>query len=406
MTRARVALMFALCLAGAASAAPPLPPVPKDIEEPLAKALFERAVQLFDAGRFSDARRLFVEAQARGPKSVYAVTAGVMIARCDEQLGGSKSRPERPRDNTQTEETVLDPYAEIVATPPAVAVGPPVAFTYGEPPAPASDRATAVELSTFGGLFGLWNGVATAVALDAGTETPLLLFAGGAVGALGGYYYSGFDRTPGQARALMSAALWGSLGGFLAGHVADDPADELDQTTRGYFASSLLGTAAGLGAGLATSALFRPSTDEVFLVDSLGVHGLTTGLLVAWLMQPAQTRAYSLNAILGASAGIALGVGLATATDLDVPLARTAWVHAGALAGLGAAALLFPVIDDANDRPRARAAVALAAMAGGAWFAWRHSGTESSTLFGRRASWTPLVCADDHSILAALAGRF
>lgn len=377
--------------------------MPKDVEALVAKELFQQAVRLFDGGRFADARRLFAEAARRDGDGPYAVTARVMIQRCDEVLGVATERsgppsvaPEPAAASAHEELAPADPYAASPAvddatldpyapTPQAVDVEEPeVDASTVQRGSPGVGRNwTRLELLIFGGSYGFWSGLSLGVASGSPGATPLLFLGGGALGVGAAHLATRSGSvSEGQAMATMSGAAWGATLGLLLGHVADDPNDEYDQSAEGYFASTLIASSVGFGGGVAYAVLAHPSAGDVALVNSLTEYGLVTGLVVGGMMQPAENRAYSLNAVVGSAGGMLAGFLLAP--HLEISRGRLAWVDLGALSGVTAAALFaFPAIEDGSvGAARAKFVVALGAMATGGYLAWRWTRGEPAARLG------------------------
>jgi hypothetical protein len=73
--------------AAAPLAAPEATAPVEDIDEVVARALYQQAMALFDQGRYADARQLFFESLARSPDGADAASARQMRARCEQRMG-------------------------------------------------------------------------------------------------------------------------------------------------------------------------------------------------------------------------------------------------------------------------------------------------------------------------------
>lgn len=387
---------------------------PDDVDEAVAKALFEQGVKLYHAREYADARALFLESLQRSPRGAYAASARQMVERCEERLGirgggtGSGSvhtvdeepglvNPYEPDDGEPLDpygdqpvpdetETIQNPYldddpgaatgdrGDIVPGAPADNAGLP-----GGDRGPSSESRTARrQLVIFGGLYGLYTAAALQAAAesDGGGGALLLTLAGTGVGA-GAAYYLTRDRelTEGQAMAVMSGAVWGTSAGLFFAHVGDDPdlcdgcdAGAEDQPDSTYFGASVATGAIGVGAGIYW-ATRKPAAGDVAFANSLAGYGLLGGLMLGVTMDPSQSRAYSLNAALGSTAGLVAGILLAR--KVDVSRRRMAYVDLGV--GLGALAswvLVFPPLEGAENDAEIAGGFSLALMATGGYAAW------------------------------------
>ncbi|MDQ3334292.1 MAG: glycine zipper domain-containing protein [Myxococcota bacterium] len=104
-------------------------------------------------------------------------------------------------------------------------------------------------------------------------------------------------------RRILSGAVWGAAIGAAVGDAA-----VVDKTRGSHIAI-------GAGVGLAVGGLAgyglarkRPQTrGDVALMDTLAGIGGAGGLTLGMLMQPAETEAYSINAVLGVAGGLLVG---------------------------------------------------------------------------------------------------
>ncbi len=109
---------------------------------------------------------------------------------------------------------------------------------------------------------------------------------------------SGSVRT----RTIVSTAIWG---GVMGGLFAD--AIDVEGTTGSDIA---VGAAIGAGVGGLTGTLIarkQYTRGDIALVDTFAGIGTVGGLTLGMLMQPAESEAYSVNAMLGAAGGLVVG---------------------------------------------------------------------------------------------------
>lgn len=300
-----------------------------------------------------------------------------------------EAEPLDPYRDADLDGTVLDPYADDPA-----ATGVPTAdartrsrdTTAREAESAAGGEADALlsgqrarearrarrQLYVYGGVHGLYAGVAAFHLADAGDGALLPLLLAGTGMGLGATWLGTRGRddlTSADALATMSGGAWGTVHGLVLAEVANDPRDPDDGSDESYFGASLVGGLFGLGAGIGYAHWLGPSAGDVALANSLGGCGFLGGLLVGGVMDPAQTRAYWLNAFIGSVAG--LGGGVLLARRFEVSRGRLALVDLGA--GLGALLpwlVVYPAVD--SDRGvQVTSALSLVTMAGGGYLAWR-----------------------------------
>ncbi|MBA3393520.1 MAG: hypothetical protein H0T89_12805 [Deltaproteobacteria bacterium] len=105
-----------------------------------------------------------------------------------------------------------------------------------------------------------------------------------------------------RTRTMVSTAIWG---GVMGGLFAD--AIDVDGTTGSDIA---IGAAVGAGLGGLTGSLIarkQYTRGDIALVDTFAGIGTVGGLTLGMLMQPAESEAYSVNAMLGVVGGLAIG---------------------------------------------------------------------------------------------------
>jgi hypothetical protein len=296
---------------------------------------------------------------------------------------GAPVPPPAPAPVAAPEPAPVDPYAgDSLKTSPSLELNPGSGLAleppYGDEP-PASPRAlppadawprTRLELTIFGGVLGgAMLGMAADAAGGSGAIAPGVLV-GGAAG-LGGAFLAtrGRDISQGQAEAIMAGAVWGGLYGGLLTHLADDPS-RADRVARGTYETVIdLGGILGLGGGTAYALLARPSASTTMFANSLGGIGLAGGLMLGVAFQPPDDRAYSINALVGATAGLTLGLWGAD----KVRASRTRMLIVdGAVLGSGLLGLALFEGGAGSDRGAKQLAggAGLAAMIAGGVTAW------------------------------------
>lgn len=302
------------------------------LAEQVAQSLVQRAQDLFDARVFVDAKQLAVEALVTSPRGAAAEHAKTLIAAINKQLGISDGEPPK----------IITPV-----TPPPVVVTPVV------PPPPEAERAPMITPARVHG--GLYLGlVGTTIGSLFSSSTPA---AGavpvGIVGAAGGALLAPLVTkklgwSDAQIRTAGTGSVWlGVVGGFLADAVKTE-----GTTSRQVLAGASIGSTVGLlaGAGLATRDNYTEG--DIALIDTMAGIGVFGGLSLGMLMQPAESEAYSVNAILGGAGGLL--VGLIAAPNTNTTPRRMLRVAGLAAAGGGVPFLLYAAIHDpgstADDR--------------------------------------------------------
>jgi len=320
------------------------------LAEQIAAALVVRAQELFDAKLLLDAKQLAIEAQVKSPRGAAADQARFLLKTINAQLGIAEEgkpavelapKPVKPKQDT------VDRYPD-------------------DPDRP-SRITTGVHSALYFGLLGATVGSFFADDSPAGGAVPVGIAAGLAAGL---YLPRRIDRsqwTEGQVRTVGSASVWGGMVGGLAGDLG-----KTDGTTARHVlvGASIGSTAALVGGGLlARKNNYTPG--DIALIDTLAGIGTAGGMTIGMLMQPAQTEAYSLNSILGATAGVITGLVAAPQTNTT----PRRMVRVAGAAGIGAAApfLLYAAIYDPSSKGDERATGALSAlgMVAGAYIGFR-----------------------------------
>lgn len=331
------------------------------LAEQVAEQLVARAQELFDAKMFVDAKQLAVEALVESDKGPAAQHAQFLIAQVNQQLGIRETTPpsSTPPKPTETKPAkvdntpIQDPTLRVDAT-----------------PAPEGGEhhdgriAAAVHAGLAGGLLGAAIGSWFDSNNPAAGAVPMGIV-GGAVAAL---FVPRLVRSWDEAkvRTVGSGTVWGGAVGGLFSEIVLGSNDR-SPSGGGILVGAALGAAAGgVGGWLLTRE--RPLTrGDVALVDTMAGIGTVGGLTLGMLMQPAQTEAYSLNAMLGAMAGVT--VGLIAAPQTNTTPRRMLRVAGLAAAGGVAPFLLYAAINDSstNSDERLTGALSTLGLVGGAW---------------------------------------
>jgi hypothetical protein len=135
----------------------------------------------------------------------------------------------------------------------------------------------------------------------------------------------------------------------------------------------------------------------VAVANSLAAYGAALGLGIAAGMDPPESEAFSINALVGASAGIAAGVLLAP--RLELSRRRTLFLDLGAAAGAAASwGLLYPLISDDTSHNDEQVAgwLSTVSISGGvvvAWLLTRDMDDRGESLASRRGLPAPPALA-------------
>ncbi|MFT3699626.1 MAG: hypothetical protein QM831_41140 [Kofleriaceae bacterium] len=281
-----------------APAPTPAPPTASDpvLNEQVAVSLVARAKELIEAKLYVDAKQLAVEAIVKSPTGPAAAEAQAIIKQVNAALGIAEPQPTPPID-TQ------------------------VKITDDKEPVPVPHditRAYVLPARVHGGIYlgtiGATIGSAFSDSNEAAGAVPMgIAFA--AVGALVtpmiAKHYE-LDET--QVRTVGGGTMWGGMIGGMLGATFQG-ADGGKVNGRGPLLGASIGSTLGI---LGTIGLARDhdfTTGDVALTDTFVGIGTAGGLTVGMLMQPAQKEAYTLNAALGAAAGVVTGYILAPKTN-------------------------------------------------------------------------------------------
>jgi len=339
---------------------PPTSPGPEDpvLAEQIALDLVMRAQQLFDARVFVDAKQLAVEALVKSPKGAAAEHARFLIKSVNKQLGIADSpdptQPAPPVDLTP----IQDPAQ------PAVPVLPP----QPEVPGAANAKlATRVHGGLYLGLIGATIGSFFSKDTPEGGAIPV----GIAAGVAGGLYLPRLiakrSWTEAQIRTAGSGSVWG---GVIGGLFAD--AVKIDSTSaRQVLVGASIGSTVGLLGGAGMASRNRLTRGDIALLDTFAGVGAIGGLTMGMLMQPVEGEAYSVNSILGATAGVLVGVIAGPQTNTTPR--RMLRVAGLAAAGGAAPFLLYAAIYDRSGHGDERLVGALSSigLVGGLYLGFR-----------------------------------
>jgi hypothetical protein len=344
----------------------PAPSPAPVIDEAVARALYERARVLSDAGDYVNAKMLLEESLSRSSDGPASGDARSLLAVCEENLGDLPYRGDAdttldPFADHDTRDT-LDPYA---ADPEAAAV--PAADLTASASAGRDRQSAQRTLAIYGGLYGFTAGMAVA---DYDDGAPVLAGLAGAGAGIGAAYLinRGGGLSSGQASTIAWSGAWAGMAGGILVDLSGVGTSTPEGVTRGVAVGGLLGA----GAGWLLARKADPSPGDVALINSLGMYGTATSLMLGVGLAPVEVEGYSLNALLGAAVGI--GVGIYAAPRLDVSRQRMLWVDLGA--ALGAATpwvLIYPALQDGDSDTDEQTTGIISALAllGGGYLAWR-----------------------------------
>jgi hypothetical protein len=364
MTRAG-ALLIVLAFSASAQAQPLDPyavPPGQDpvLNEQIAEQLVSRAQELIDAKLWVDAKQLAVEALVQSPKGNAAERARYIIKIVNQQLGIKDDvapPPAPPPVEPPTDNTITDPTLRPQPIP--------------AQPAPEGgehhDGNTAAMVH--GGFVGALIGATIGAAIDSDHPQDAAIpvgLAGAVGGALITHKLVGHKLDEAQVRTVGSGTVWGAVaGGFFADVVQGGNGGSA--TAPGILLGGSIGAVAGGLGGTLLARQHKLTRGDVALVDTFAGMGTLGGLTIGMLMQPAQGEAYSLNAVLGAGAGLVTG--LVVAPQTNTTPRRMLRVAGLSLAGGAIPFLLYAAIhtDSSNADERTTGALSTIGLVGGAW---------------------------------------
>lgn len=346
---------------------PPPPPIPNTPEDPyapaprssddpvlgeqVARALVQRAQELFDARMFADAKQLAVEALVRSPKGAAADQARYLLKAANEQLGIVEDKPvEKPEPPAVRQ---LDPEP------------PPLPPTLERPSAPR------VVTTVHAGMYGAVLGAAIGANASETDQERNAVIGGALTSIVAGLALPRLvDRlswTEAQIRTAGSGSVWGGMiGGLIA-----DVAETSGSSTSSVLAGAGVGATLGALAGGAMAKSNQRTSGDIALIDTFAGIGAAGGFTLGMLMQPAESEAYSLNAILGTAGGVVTGMVVGPRTNTTPR--RMLRVAGIAAAGGALPFLLYAGIrDEASDSDeRLTGALSTIGLIGGAYLGFR-----------------------------------
>ena len=358
--------------------APPPPTDPADdIDDQVAQALYARGQQLLQRGDAASAKLLFIESLERSPKGTRSSDALRYLRVANKKLGLKNLDDGRPG-------APVDPYGGATGEAPIDPYDPGQGGGDGGDVSQQVDQRTSAAgrrvVMAFSAGAGLIAGLAIAgpeseTTNDFGETTSEV--SGGAVlagllGAAAGFGTAWWltDRYPvtnGQSAAIASGATWGTIDLAYFG----DAVTGVDSDPNDVWKFAAVGSLIGIGGATWYAARFDPSEEQMLFVNSLGAIGTAGGLLVGVGIQPPESEAYSINALVGSVAG--LGVGLALSDAVQVSSRRMLFVDLAAAAGAVVPwALLYPLIkdDDSENDEQAAGWLSALTLGGGAVTGW------------------------------------
>jgi hypothetical protein len=333
----------------------PYAPAAADLSEQIAESLVSRAQELVEQRLFVDAKQLAVEALVKSPKGPASEHAKLVIKQANAALGIVEPEPDaapvQPPDLSPIEDPTKKAPVEHVDT--------------GEP----KSHVNAVA-SLHGAIYGAMLGAGLGGLISSDHPAAGAVPGGIAVGVVGALVAPMAARRwhadEAQVRTMGAGSIWGGVAGaMLAGTVAG--ANGGTVTGADVLGGLAVGSTLGALGGGAVAAQKKLTTGDVALVDTMAGIGTVGGLTLGMLMQPAQREAYSLNAALGAAAGVLTGYIAAPQTNTTP---RRMLRVAGLSAAFGAAPfLLYAGIHDKHSTAdeRVTGGLATAGLVGGAW---------------------------------------
>jgi hypothetical protein len=375
----------------------PAAPVDPVLAERIAESLVVRAQELLEARSFLDAKQLAVEALVNSPRGAAAEHARAIIHTVNQELRipedspRSEPPPARPPEDVDTS-PIQDPT---LASPPVAA---PAEGGLGSGVGGSGVKiAASVHGGLYAGLLGTTIGSFFSSDTPAAGGVPVGLVAGVAGGLAAHRFVDKLGWTEAQVRTVGSATMWGGVIGGLFGDIG-----KVNGTTaREVLVAATIGsTVAGLG-GYALARDNKLTRGDIALIDTLAGIGGVGGLTIGMLMQPAESEAYSLNAVLGVAGGVLAGYIAAPQTNTTPR--RMLRVAGLAAAGGAAPFLLYAAIHTPTSTvdDRVTGLLSSAGLVAGAYlgFRWTSGMDEGLDTQGGK----PARDADDAPI--ALIGR-
>lgn len=317
--------------------APPLPIPPSTppsdpvLAEQIAQSLVARAQELYDARVFVDAKQLALEALQQSPKGVAGEHARHLVRLSNKQLG----LPDQPLpgDPIQVSATAVDDDDVQIQNEPL----PP------QPERPDRQVASRVHGALYLGLVGATIG--SFFSKDSPENGAVPVGLGAAIGGalLAPVIEDKLGWTEAQMRTVGSGTVWGGvIGGFMG-----DAVKKHGTNGRHVLTGASIGSTIGGLVGVGVASKERFTRGDVALVDTFAGIGAVGGLTLGMLMQPAEGEAYSVNAIVGATAGWLTGFIAGPLTD-TTPRRMSRVLGASAVGGAAPFLLYALLYDEAS----------------------------------------------------------
>ena len=331
------------------------------LAEQVAGSLVIRALDLYDARELRDAKQLAVEAVVTSPRGASADRARALIHQINQQLGIPEEQPPAPP---------APPPAHVPPPPDGPDDGTKITKAPIDAPHPGHGRVAAqVHAGLYTALIGATIGSAFSDSNQAAGAIPVGL-AAGAAGAvvLGPVLDRRLDEA--QIRTIGSGTVWGGvIGGLFADLTTGVGVGSTGTTGRQVLIGASIGSTVGGLGGLALAKQHKLTRGDVALVDTLAGIGTFGGFTIGMVMQPAQSEAYDLNAVLGAAGGIIAGIVAAPSTNTTPR--RMVRVAEYAMAGGAVPFILLPVAGTSSGAERAVGALSSIGLVGGAILGFR-----------------------------------
>lgn len=333
-----------------APAPPATPPRANDrvLNEQIAVSLVARAKELVEAKLYVDAKQLAVEAIVKSPDGPAAVEAQAIIRQVNAALGIAEPQPTPP---------AVDTNVNVTPEPPPVPVPHDTTRSYVLPSRVHGGLYLGTIGATIGSYFSSSNEAAGAVPMGLG-----LAAVGAFVAPMIAKHY---DIDAAQVRTVGGGTAWGGMIGGMLGATFQG-ADGGHVNGRGPLLGASVGATLGLLATIGLAKDHSMTAGDVALTDTMVGIGTAGGLTLGMLMQPAQSEAYTLNAAIGAGAGVVVGYIMAPKTNTTSR--RMIRVAGVAALGGGLPFLLYAGIHDkhASWDDRLTGGLSTAGLIGGA----------------------------------------
>jgi hypothetical protein len=332
------------------------------LAEHIAQQLVDRAQELLDQRVWVDAKQLAVEALVESSHGPAADHARAIIRAVNAQLGITDDitpppPPPPPTEPPPDTRPIEDPTHR---------------FDQPEPPPVVGGRDPKLAAMVHGGLYGGVIGSMLGAVIDSDHPAgPAVI--GGLIGA-GALTFAapravrawGWDEA--ETRFVGSVTAWGGLfGGLLADAIeaSGGPTGIDGQVSAGdVLVGASVGATLGLLVGPAYDKTHHLTRGDVALVDTFTGMGVAGGFAFGFLMQPAASAAYSVNAFLGGAAGMITGVVMAPKTNTTPR--RMIRVAGLAAAGGGLPYLIIAASRKASAE-RVAGGLSVLGLVGGAW---------------------------------------